>query len=262
MLAPEEKRQAVIEVACVNTLHKLCDLAKRENIELVAFKGISIAYKYYIYPYSRPRRDIDVLVAPSNFWFMMRQLRAAGFRLVGDCYRNHQASLIMADDSGISTTVDLHWRFNNHPGFARILSFEEIFSSSVPHPVFPDARVPCAILELLISIIHLYVNKKAARGTAIWETDIALQWSQLSDREKREFVGFLNRKGLKTLAARVLVQGERSWINLESNELSRYTRHYWLKLALLYGWDLIELGGRGRMQLVKELSGRVFGKFG
>ena len=141
---------------------KILDLLAESGERVLILKGLSLAYWAYPKAHLRTCGDIDLLL-PSRLAAerLAKQLTALGFQQSsssGDlvayelmCSRN------MSDDWDLE--IDIHWRLNNSPQFANVLSFEELWAASIPLPILhPAARGLGPAHAMLHASIHRALN--------------------------------------------------------------------------------------------------------
>lgn len=134
------------------------DALDRAGSAPIVLKGEALAHTHYDGAWQRPRADTDLLIAPDAERAAEAALVALGYhralQLPGK-WVSSQASFLRRSPGGCAHAIDLHWRINNSPVLAGLLSHEQILATSIGLPVLgPAARAPDAIHALLIACLH------------------------------------------------------------------------------------------------------------
>lgn len=205
----------------------------------IVLKGEALAHTHYASAWQRPRADTDLLVAPDAERAAEAALVALGYhralQLPGR-WVSSQASFLRRGPGGCAHAIDLHWRLNNSPVLAELLSHEQILATSIGLPVLgPAARAPNAIHALLIACLHRVASQyapyvmdgvpRAGGDRLIWLADIDRLLRSL-DAEREAFVelalqrgaGRLSAAGIASAAAAFATPAAEEWLRALSGE--------------------------------------------
>lgn len=170
---------------------KILALLEEAGERVLVLKGLSLAYWAYPDAHLRSCGDIDLLLpSRSAAERLARQLTALGFQQAGSsgdlvayelmCSRN------MSDDWNLE--VDVHWRLNNSPQFANVLSFDELWAASIPLPkLHSAARGLGPAHALLHASIHRALNMSFGMHDKLkWLFDFVVLARRFSEDDWRQ----------------------------------------------------------------------------
>jgi hypothetical protein len=201
----------------------------------IVLKGEALAHTLYAAPWMRPRADTDVLVAPDSEQRADPALVALGYRRqlsLPGVWVSSQASYVRSGPGGIQHAIDLHWRVNNSPVLAGIVSHGEIAASaeSVP-PLGPAARAPAPIHALLIACLHRVGSEhapytvdgvsRAGGDRLIWLADLDRLVRALSPADRETFVRVARERGAGRLCAAGIAVSAAAFATPGAPELAR-----------------------------------------
>jgi len=153
-----KRSQAAIELARRPMVVEAIDALTAAGAEPILLKGEALAQTHYADSWQRPRADTDLLVAPATQEQAASALIALGYQPVLQLpgkWVSSQASLVRIGPSGFKHAIDLHWRINNSPVLASLLSHGEIRATAMPLPSLGQAaRAPSQVHALLIACLH------------------------------------------------------------------------------------------------------------
>ena len=143
-------------------------------VDLVFFKGASLAYGAYGDPADRMRLDWDVLARDADVNALEQALGDAGF--VKDVkkpgrirVRQRSYRRPLADGE---CTIDLHTGIVNAPAIARRITFDQVRSRAVPLPgLHAAARGLDDVDALILGAVHRLVHHPG-EWRLIWDVDI------------------------------------------------------------------------------------------
>ena len=191
-------------------LGRVIEALKQVGIQPVLFKGTALAYSLYANPVMRARGDTDFIIPPQTLDAVAEVLAACGFErdtgVEGEVV-NYQASFVRQENSEGNHVLDVHWRINNSQILAKLFTYEELLSKSIPLPrLSPHARAVSATHALLLACMHRATHKQNpyyVDGTAyysgdrlVWIYDVHLLAAGFSRRDWDGLVRMAQEKGL------------------------------------------------------------------
>lgn len=193
------------------------------GVKPLLLKGAALAYSHYPNPALRPRGDVDLLIAARDKMRAEELLGALDYVRVGvpmGEFISQESSWSRVDRFGAGHTVDLHWRSNNSPILAKLLSYEEMAARAVSVlPLGPGAVTPCPVHAILFACIHRAGHANApfivdgvrypARERLIWLYDIHLLASRMATAEFEEVAAIASRKRMKAICREALLLCEK-----------------------------------------------------
>ena len=188
-LLRELRTAAVRDDRRERALRGLLDTCARRGVEALVLKGAAVAYTHYREPYLRPRTDIDL--------FIRRDARDdAEAAIVDDGWtRDAEPDVELAGAQRHYTKtiggseiarIDLHWRLVNPPAFARVVSFDDLWSRAIPLPLGPAARALSHGDALFEACLHLAAHH-AGEPQLLWLYDIYLLAERLDGADAAQF---------------------------------------------------------------------------
>ncbi|NBB78336.1 MAG: hypothetical protein GVY36_02660 [Verrucomicrobia bacterium] len=177
------------------------------NFQILALKGVRLAYSVYPDATSRPRSDIDLLVAPDSLAPARSELAKLGYRplrrTLGGTPGEQEAWLL--DSPSGPHLIDLHWKLRNHPCLRDRLSFDEQWSSAIPLPrLGQKARGQSAGHALLNACMHWFDTINPQRYPLLWLLDKDLLWRDMTESEHLDVLQLAGDRGLGGLLAESL----------------------------------------------------------
>lgn len=176
----------------------------RNGLPCLVLKGTGLAYTDYDEPALRPRIDTDLLF-PSH---VEAERAAAALADLGFEPEPHAAKHEVlstqrtvskkAREGTPSCVLDLHWRTNNHPLYARMLPFDELYAESRPVPALgPAARTLGPAHAMLLACVHLVRHAPTDNpDTLLWLYDVRLLASLLSPAQWEQVVARASTRGV------------------------------------------------------------------
>lgn len=180
------------------------------GIQPVLFKGTALAYSLYANPVMRVRSDTDFIIPPQTLNAVAKVLASCGF--VRDTsveveLINYQAGFVCQQTGGGDHVLDVHWRINNSQILAKLFTYEELLSKSIPLPrLSPHASAVSPAHAMLLACMHRATHKQNpcyVDGMAyysgdrlVWIYDVHLLAAGLSRRDWDGLVRMAQEKGL------------------------------------------------------------------
>ena len=181
------KNSVAIEMARSKDLASLCASLEQEHIPTLILKGAALAHTHYPEAYLRSRCDTDIYIAPQTIRRFRDLSVGLGYQLSGFIYKSHQFNCFKTTFGGGAVNYDVHWRPANWPKYARVLGYEELWSSAVSIPKLAGAFTLSPVHSLLLACMHRAGSARHDPDRLIWLYDIHLLMSGLSQRESIEF---------------------------------------------------------------------------
>lgn len=204
----EKQRSAAIDLAIERDLRRLLVRFAEHRIEVLVFKGSQLAYSHYERPELRARVDSDLLIRRERREEAAQLLRQLGYaaveKVTGELSATQQ--LFRREGPGeVSLYVDLHWRWASPSAFAHVLTFDELYSASVPLPPFADsARGLSSVHALIVACVHRVAHHHDEGDQLKWLYDIHLIASRLSESEWDDFVALASERAIVAVCAQGL----------------------------------------------------------
>jgi len=188
----ELHRITAVDLALEAELRRLHRAFEAAQVPLLLVKGSHLAYTHYPRPDLRARVDSDVLVARGDRDRAEAILAGLGYaapaKLSGELTATQKTYIRTADGADLHV-IDLHWRLASPQVFARVLSFEELYASSVPiRTLGAAARGPCDVHALVIACMHRIAHHHDEADRFKWLLDIHLIASGLSPAQWEAFL--------------------------------------------------------------------------
>lgn len=178
---------AVTELIRARDLVDLQAAFDQAGISALLLKGSALAYTHYAEPYLRTRADTDIFINLADIKQVRRVFREQGYEFRGWIYKSHQFDCFKPDFGGGAINYDVHWRSNNSPEFARVISHSEAWEESVQIPELAAWHTLKPQLALLQACIHWAGNPGEFADRLNWLYDIHLLISDMSESELLEF---------------------------------------------------------------------------
>lgn len=189
------RTQAIVELANGVEVAQVLNRLARAGVDALLLKGTALAYACYDDPTHRSREDTDLIVRADQRDRARHALESMGYRRVqGPAGKlvGYQCALHRRAASGLSHTIDLHWRISDRQAFARLLAFDDLRASAVAVPALGEhaARLGDAH-SLVVSLLHRAANNIfVAPGHGdrlIWLYDNRVLAERMSETARREF---------------------------------------------------------------------------
>jgi hypothetical protein len=192
-------------------LGRVLDGLAAADVDVLLLKGAQLAYTHYMRPDLRPRADTDLLVRAGARGAAHDALVALGYdapaQVSGD-FVTHQAFYARHRQGVAVHGVDLHWRIANPQLFARLLTFQELWSTAVPIPALgTTARGLSSVHALLLACVHR-VAHHYDDDCLIWLFDIHRIASRLSAGEWETFLSLADARDVMTICRQGLDRAE------------------------------------------------------
>lgn len=211
-LQTEAASEAVRSVLTQREIRRVLATLSDAGVASLLLKGAAFAYTLYSHPSHRPRGDTDVLVANSDVAVATRVLKELGYSTQSQEASGSllQSSWEICDATGLSHSIDLHWRISNSPLLARAFTHEELVRRSRLLSALGDSvRSLSTVDALLFACVHRAGHRHTACRTTdavfvggdrlIWLYDIQLLVASLSRDEEKLFIELAERKELKAI---------------------------------------------------------------
>jgi hypothetical protein len=117
-------RNAARNLVILRRLHDILLELSRENLPVIALKGVALAEAVYGNPALRPMMDVDLLVRPEALAAAESALKRLRYRFHGDPgkrarYLREHYHLVFCSELD-ATTVELHWNIDKLPRASRV----------------------------------------------------------------------------------------------------------------------------------------------
>jgi Uncharacterised nucleotidyltransferase len=196
--------QALVSDLLDRELRRVIDSAGEAGVRTLLIKGAALAYTHYRRPHLRPRSDSDIVVNESDRDAMARVLDALGYRrsdAIDGSLITQQAQWTRTLDAGVVHAVDVHWRVFNPHLFGPVAAVDWLYERACPLPALgPHAHCPCTVDALLLACVHR-VAHHAGEDDPIWDFDVHLLVSSLSDDDAAEFGRIVAAADLRAISA-------------------------------------------------------------
>lgn len=193
------------------------DAFSASSIRTLVLKGALLARTVYGGRGLRLRTDLDLLIAPSDRPAASSALSGAGLvpahGVAGDVLLAEQAWVEPATFSFWS--VDLHWQLLMHPAFARVFSFEELWSESTSlEGVAEPVRGLCYKHAFLHACLHYYSGgqHRGKKAPLVWVLDMDLLWRAMKHDEQLATERVATERGFASLMAAALRLSEANFL--------------------------------------------------
>ena len=198
-----ERQTAIAELRRLAEIKAVLAHLDGQNIRPLLLKGTPLAYSLYPEPYLRSRCDTDLLFkdkdSAEQAWQLVEQRGYRRPAAVTGNFITHEFSCSKTDKSGLSHSLDFHWKISNNQFFARTFSFNELLPSSIAVPALDYGYTLCPVHALLQACMHRIAH--AADNNAdrlIWLYDIHLLAQSLSPIDWQLFSSLARKKQICT----------------------------------------------------------------
>lgn len=168
-------------------LARVLEQFSRRRVRCLLMKGEALAVTHYPSPGTRPRSDSDLFIRICDISEARKAMLEAGFSVVSPIYKTHQFSVCRSRQGADAVNFDVHWRIQNHPRFARAISFDDAFERSMEAPGLEGARLLCDIDALQLACMHRLGSDGHDRDRLIWIHDIHVLASGMSPEDLKRF---------------------------------------------------------------------------
>ena len=203
--------ETALSLANERELKRVLDGFGEARLTPLLFKGAHLAYTLYRSPELRPRVDSDFLIrederAAAND--CLERLGYTALEYVTGAVAFGQVPYGRIDASGVSYTIDVHWRLANPQAFAHRLGHDEIARAAVRIPrLGSNALGPGLAHALTIASLHRAAHHGSTHRL-LWLYDVHLLASSLSkagnDLGWREAIDVAVQRGLGPVVASAL----------------------------------------------------------
>ena len=189
-------RAAAVDLAADLELRRLLEAFAAGGVRLLLIKGSHLAYTHFDRPDLRARIDSDVLISLDDRGVADAIITTelgytAPAKPSGD-FTATQKLYVKTENAADVHIVDLHWRLTSPQAFAHVLSFEELYASSVAVPALGRwARGPSNVHALVIACMHRVAHHHDEADQFKWLYDIHLLASGLAEEEWDAFARFV-----------------------------------------------------------------------
>lgn len=211
-LAVRARSVAGLELARHAELTRVLAMLEDARIEVLLLKGTALAYWLYPAPHLRECGDLDLLFeSRAEAERAATLLEEVGYELVyvpGEL--SYEMPCRRAGGVGLGVEVDMHWKLVNAPVFADVLTFEELYSTSIPVPrVAPSARGLSPVHALLHAAINRAMNLHTGVGDRlVWLYDVHLLARELQPDGWQELVALCKARGMSGVCDEALCAAE------------------------------------------------------
>ena len=150
------------------------------GVDTLVFKGGALAHTHYESSWQRTRTDIDILVREADTEAAIELLTSLGYN-AGDSIPGRvsvaELAFYRTVELGVSHAVDLHWRLNSSWHLARLVGFDDLWSTRQP---IPDVGGFCPepawslIIAALHRLAHEHYVAHDLTGQMKYEGDLTL----------------------------------------------------------------------------------------
>ena len=203
----EKQRSTVVDLALERELRRLLASFAERRIDVLVIKGSQLAYSHYERSDLRARVDSDLLVRRERRDDAAQLLRQLGYaaaeKVVGELNATQQL-FTRPGPGDLALHIDLHWRWSSPPAFANVLTFDEMYSASMPIPGLGGAaRGLSPVHALIVACVHRVAHHHDEGDQLKWLYDIHLIASRLTPGEWETFVSLASDRAIGA----VCVQG-------------------------------------------------------
>lgn len=206
-------RAAVLDMLQHRELRRVVSAFAAASVPLLVLKGAAWAVTVYSSPETRPRRDTDLMIAPSCRELAHDALLGLGYEAAAENVMqmaSAQRHYTRIDDFALAHHVDLHWRAANPLVFADVLPFSRLWDRSVAVEALGGAHALCAPDALLFACLHRVAHHGEASGL-LWLLDVHWLAVRLTGGEWDEVVQSATGTPLARVCARSLARAS-DWL--------------------------------------------------
>lgn len=202
----ERRRLALREGVAHDEMTRVAAAFASAGLRAAILKGSALAYTHYPAPWSRPRFDLDLLVARADRDRSRGIMRALGYhegRPMSSRWLMHQDAWKRSVGSDLRD-VDVHFELTNRQFFAATLPVDVLLARAVPAPF---AGLHALQLDAVDALIYACVHRVAhhsQEARLIWHADIARQGAALDVAAVRTLVARARDAGLASIVAQEL----------------------------------------------------------
>lgn len=209
-IALEQTKRSLVQQA---DTYALAALLSENHIPFLLIKGAMLAHLYYPTLNLRPRADTDIFIDEKNIVATHNLLCQAGYPcqqlvtpLCKGQYLATQFNCYVVDKPGHSA-FDMHWRINNSTALGSLLSFDEVYASSISaQGLGRGIRVPNTPYTLIIACIH-WTGEPSKK--LIWLHDIHVLNKTMESSNWEYVVDFAIKRKCISIISDVLEQTKR-----------------------------------------------------
>ena len=197
-LEQSSKEGVAQELLRSHYLGLLLEEFERLGVRCLLTKGEALAASHYPIPGTRSRCDSDIFISLDDIELACQAVEKAGFEIVSSIYKTHQFTVKRFGDSAGAVQFDIHWRISNHPRFARSISFEQAWESSLAVDSAFGARMLDPVNALMLACMHREGNEIHDKNRLIWIYDIHKIVSEMTEQELLEFARLAVQRNVHT----------------------------------------------------------------
>jgi hypothetical protein len=241
-----------------------------DGIRVLALKGTLLGHTVYEHEGQRLRSDTDLLVPPEQRYRAHEVLR--GLKLTPTSQAPQALTLETQSGwwgsiEGQRVQIDLHWQLFNHPAFAFLFDFEELWENRQPFTIAGHQTYGLSLGDALLhSALHYFAHHEEEDRPAQWLLDGILLWQKLHQTAQLESISKATRLEVAGILGEYLQRADKRFQagidNLKIRQLQQQGRQEWRsRILTLYGRPLANQlfvlrsvkGWRGRTRYVQKL---------
>ena len=200
-LAGRARVEAALDAVRERDLQGVLRALDSAGLRVVLLKGTAVAHAVYQRPDLRARVDTDVLIRLEDRQAVDRLLQDYGYQPVAQVEADlvmYQTAFEIRREGATLHVIDVHWRVMNPQRFGGLMTFDEVQAHSVPLPrLGAGARGPSLVYALLLACVHRIAHHRNS-DRLIWQYDIHLLASRLSESDWARFVDLALERGVGT----------------------------------------------------------------
>ncbi len=182
----------------VHYLQEIVHYFSRSGIRFLLVKGEALAQTHYPAPGTRKRRDSDIFIGIEDIEAARRVVLDAGLVIHSPIYKTHQFTVRRTLGLEDGVDFDIHWRILNTSRFARVISFDEAFATSVKLSGIPGVRTLNTTHALVLACLHRVGSERHDQGRLIWIWDIHSLVTGMSYQELVNFARFAGKRNVQS----------------------------------------------------------------
>ncbi len=209
----ERRRLALREGVAHAEMIRVVAAFTAAGIRAAVLKGGALAYTHYPEPWTRPRFDLDLLVARADRDRSRDAMRGLGYhegRPMSSRWLMQQDAWKRSVGSDL-LDVDVHFELTNRQFFAARLPVDALLARALPAPFAGAGAWQLDPVDALIYGCVHRVAHHSQESRLIWHADIARQGAALDAATVRLFVERARAAGLASVAAQELRIASALW---------------------------------------------------
>jgi hypothetical protein len=181
---------------------KILEQLKALKIDVVVLKGFALSHQIYPSTFLRPKTDIDIIINPkdeeaiSTFFQQQKYINPRGWKASAI---SNEFSMIKNISKGVCVNFDIHLKISNSKLIDNLLNYSELLriADKTTLPNINLVSKPHALIHAVVHLLHHRASGDLIK--LIWYYDIYLLIEKISQNEKTELQGLIQKKELVTV---------------------------------------------------------------